>query len=71
MSEREQVCREQIEWQQWSRLTVHECCEAAGASVGKTKVSGCAGINRFGIEKAGEIGNSKRETQKGTFYFNK
>ncbi len=33
MSEREQVWRERIEWQQWSGLTVAECCEAAGVSV--------------------------------------
>ncbi len=29
MSEREQVWRERIEWQQWSGLTVAECCEEA------------------------------------------
>ena len=33
MSEREQVWRERIEWQQWSGLTVAECCEEAGVSV--------------------------------------
>jgi hypothetical protein len=33
MSEREQVWRERIEWQQWSGLTVAECCEVAGVSV--------------------------------------
>jgi hypothetical protein len=33
MSERERVWRERIEWQQWSGLTVAECCEAAGVSV--------------------------------------
>jgi hypothetical protein len=33
MSKREQVWRERIEWQQWSGLTVAECCEEAGVSV--------------------------------------
>ena len=33
MSEREQFWRERIEWQQWSGLTVAECCEEAGVSV--------------------------------------
>jgi len=33
MSEREQVWRERIEWQEWSGLTVAECCEEAGVSV--------------------------------------
>ena len=33
MSEREQVWRERIEWQQRSGLTVAECCEAVGVSV--------------------------------------
>ena len=33
MSEREQVWRERIEWQQSSGLTVAECCEEAGVSV--------------------------------------
>ena len=33
MSEREQVWRERIEWQQWSGLTVAECCKEAGVSV--------------------------------------
>jgi len=33
MSEREQVWRERIEWQQWSGLTVAECCGEAGVSV--------------------------------------
>ena len=33
MSEREQVWRERIEWQQWSGLTVAECCEEVGVSV--------------------------------------
>lgn len=33
MSEREQIWRERIERQQWSGLTVAECCEAAGVSV--------------------------------------
>ncbi len=33
MSEREQVWRERIEWQQWSGLTVAECCEEAGVSI--------------------------------------
>ena len=33
MIEREQVWRERIEWQQWSGLTVAECCEEAGVSV--------------------------------------
>ena len=32
MSEREQVWREWIEWQQRSGLTVAECCEEAGVS---------------------------------------
>ncbi len=33
MSEREQVWRERIEWQQWSGLTVAKCCEEAGVSI--------------------------------------
>ena len=33
MSEREQVWRERIECQQWSGLTVAECCDEAGVSV--------------------------------------
>ena len=33
MSGREQVWRERIEWQQWSGLTVAECCEEVGVSV--------------------------------------
>ena len=33
MSKREQVWRERIEWQQWSGLTVAECCNEAGVSV--------------------------------------
>ncbi len=33
MSEREQVWRERIEWQQWSGLTVAACCEELGVSV--------------------------------------
>ena len=33
MSEREQVWRERIEWQQCSGLTVAECCDEVGVSV--------------------------------------
>ena len=33
MSEREQVWRERIEWQQSSGLTVAQCCDEAGVSI--------------------------------------
>ena len=71
MSEREQVWRERIEWQQWSGLTVAECCEEAGVSVASfyrwkkllTKSQGRRRLRSTGRTKVQVPGPEKRASQ--------
>ena len=71
MSERERVWRERIEWQQWSGLTVAECCDEVGVSVAsfyrwKKLLSGPQSAQRRRSARVSEVqvsGPKKRATQ--------